>query len=155
MNNIRLMKSPVSAFSKLKTQEKYNGYKWIFHLTDKDTKFPSVLHAHSAEKSLKLDGFTGEIYDIKTKKKIDKLDHDTLNRLHKNDEFQDFARRRINWYNQNHPISPISMPEWVSNIYVKRTTNTAKKSKLLLIHSKKIIQAIILNYNKEDDIYDK
>ena len=79
MNNIRLMKSPVSIFNKLNTQEKYNGYKWIFHLTDKDTKFPSVLHAHSAEKSLKLDGFTGEIYDIKTKKKIDKLDHDTLN----------------------------------------------------------------------------
>lgn len=101
-----------------KTRENYYGVKWIFHLTDADSIFPSVLHAHCEEKSLKLDGFTGQIFDIKTRKKVGKLSKGEIKALHKNEEFKLFTRERIRYYNLQNPNRAIPIPEWAMDKHV-------------------------------------
>ena len=50
-------------------QYEIRNLKWRIHNDDVDT-FPSIPHLHSKEKALKLDVYTGRIYDIKTKKHL-------------------------------------------------------------------------------------
>jgi hypothetical protein len=42
---------------------KRDGCIWKFHKNDPD-HWPSALHGHDYEKNVKLDAYTGEIYDV-------------------------------------------------------------------------------------------
>jgi hypothetical protein len=53
------------------------GDVWEFHKYDKDP-FPSSPHGHCAEKSQKLDIYTGIIYDINTRNPIRKVSQKKL-----------------------------------------------------------------------------
>jgi len=59
---------------------KGNGI-WRLNKTDADN-WPSNLHGHNLEKKQKIDFYTGEIFDINTKKLISKLRKKQLNNLH-------------------------------------------------------------------------
>lgn len=45
---------------------KRDNYQWRFHLSDADP-WPSIVHGHDYDRGLKLDAFTGKIYDVGTK----------------------------------------------------------------------------------------
>jgi hypothetical protein len=56
---------------------KRDGYVWRFHKSDPDN-WPSALHGHDYEKNLKLDAFTGDIYDVGTRNRCKKLSDKAL-----------------------------------------------------------------------------
>lgn len=56
------------------------GNKWEFHLSDPDP-WPSVPHGHDNEKGKKLNPFTGEIFNIKTRKITGRLKPRKLSEL--------------------------------------------------------------------------
>ena len=51
---------------------KQKSYIWKFHKTDSDN-WPSVLHGHEYQKSLKLDALNGNVYDAVTKQRCMRL----------------------------------------------------------------------------------
>lgn len=51
---------------------KRDNYQWRFHLNDADP-WPSIVHGHDYDRGLKLDAFTGYIYDINTKQHCETL----------------------------------------------------------------------------------
>lgn len=59
---------------------KRDGYIWCFHKTDTD-HWPSTLHGHDYEKNLKVDAYTGDIYDIATRQRCKKLKTKELSRI--------------------------------------------------------------------------
>ena len=141
---MKISKAPnnlTASFSKLKTQETYYGYKWIFHKTDKDDAL--ILHGHCVEKPLKLDGLTGEIYDIKTDQRVARLDAKELSKLHNSKKFQEFTFARITWYNQEHSRNLFPMPTWVHNSQSVHTIDTLDDL-VLLYTSKKILLVSLL-----------
>ncbi|WP_215764574.1 hypothetical protein [Gluconobacter sp. P1D12_c] len=79
-------------------QIKVKGHKWSFHKTDSDD-WPSVLHGHDYDNNLKLDAITGDIYDVMTRNKCEKLKSKSLKRiqntLRSSDDFKDRVVRFI------------------------------------------------------------
>lgn len=70
---------------------KRDNYQWRFHLNDADP-WPSIVHGHDYDRRLKIDAFTGKIYDTSTKNhcatlKKKKLDFIVIE-LKKNPEFK-------------------------------------------------------------------
>lgn len=59
----------------------HRGYIWRFHKSDSD-KWPSDLHAHDYDKGLKLDGYTGEVWDVGTRNHIGSLNKKALAVVH-------------------------------------------------------------------------
>ncbi|MBD5099723.1 MAG: hypothetical protein HDT29_00220 [Clostridiales bacterium] len=77
------------------------GYKWELHITDEDPN-PSVPHLHCIENSkLKIDVYTGEVYDdgINTGKLKDK----EFNALWHDKKFFDLVKRSRDYYLEKHP----------------------------------------------------
>ncbi|PZP56506.1 MAG: hypothetical protein DI586_03405 [Micavibrio aeruginosavorus] len=70
---------------------KRGNHKWRFHLNDADP-WPSIVHGHDYERNLKLDAFTGYIYDISTRNHCETLKKKKLNfivaKLKENPEFK-------------------------------------------------------------------
>jgi hypothetical protein len=46
--------------------------RWKFHKTDVDP-WPSLLHGHHSQRPLKLDAITGEIFNIHTRERVQKM----------------------------------------------------------------------------------
>ncbi len=69
------------------------GYKWFDELSDPDWFFPSCPHLHCKEKPYKLNVYTGELYDIRSKKvsSIERVGKKDLKELWKNKKFENFA----------------------------------------------------------------
>ncbi len=70
---------------------KHDNYQWRFHLNDADP-WPSIVHGHDYDRRLKLDAFTGKIYDTGTKQHCETLKKKKLAfiiaELKKNPEFK-------------------------------------------------------------------
>lgn len=70
---------------------KRDNYQWRFHLNDADL-WPSIVHGHDYDRRLKLDAFTGKIYDTGTKEHCETLKKKKLAfivaELKKNPEFK-------------------------------------------------------------------
>jgi len=67
-----------TAFLYLTEKEiKRNGYIWHFHKNDPD-HWPSNLHGHDYDKHLKLDAYTGRIYDVTSRHHWKTLSHKKL-----------------------------------------------------------------------------
>ena len=65
----------------LEVTVKSNGI-WRIHKNDPDKVFPSDFHADRVDKPEKLDIYTGEVYDKKTKKKIYTLSSKVMKYIH-------------------------------------------------------------------------
>lgn len=59
---------------------KQNGYIWHFHKNDAD-HWPSNLHGHDYDKHLKLDAYTGRIYDVTSRHQWKTLSSKKLNAI--------------------------------------------------------------------------
>lgn len=57
-----------------------DNYKWRFYKNDVDN-WPSKLHGHDYDKKLKLDAFTGDIYNVNSRKKVSKLNKKSLKKV--------------------------------------------------------------------------
>jgi hypothetical protein len=53
---------------------------WKFHKNDADP-WPSVLHGHHSERPLKLDALSGNIFNIHTRERVQKMKHKELARV--------------------------------------------------------------------------
>jgi hypothetical protein len=66
---------------------------WIFHKSDADP-WPSLLHGHHNQRPLKLDAITGEIFNIHSRKCVQKLKSKELARIQAQlFSSKDFAQR--------------------------------------------------------------
>jgi hypothetical protein len=77
---------------------KRGGYVWKFHKTDADD-WPSPLHGHEYDKHLKLDVLTGDVYDVGTRQRCEKLKKTALNEiraeLRKSKDFQETMKELL------------------------------------------------------------
>jgi hypothetical protein len=72
---------------------KRDRYIWKFHKNDPD-HWPSDLHGHDYDKGVKLDAYTGDIYDVGTRQRCMKLNQKALNRIRQDlQNSKDFADR--------------------------------------------------------------
>lgn len=79
-----------------------NNSKWEMHIADKDP-FPSVPHMHATNVPLKLNIYTGEIYDAKTRLYITKASKKDLKKLWTDEKFIISVKNARNIYLQNNP----------------------------------------------------
>ena len=79
-----------------------NNDKWDMHKADKDP-FPSVPHMHSKNYPLKLNIYTGEIFDSRTHKYIETASKKDLKKLWADNKFRDAVNNARNVYQSDHP----------------------------------------------------
>ena len=79
-----------------------NNSKWQIHIADKDP-FPSVPHMHATNVPLKLNIYTGEIYDAKTKVCITTASRKDLKKLWADEKFVTTVKNARKIYLQNNP----------------------------------------------------
>ena len=79
-----------------------NNFKWQIHIADKDP-FPSVPHMHATDVPLKLNIYTGEIYDAKTKLYITTASRKDLKKLWADEKFVTTVKNARKIYLQNNP----------------------------------------------------
>ena len=82
-----------------------NGDKWQDELSDPDPFFPSCPHLHCIGKPYKLNVYTGEIYNMQTKKILrnEKIRKKELKELWKNELFLAFVRKKREEHDINYP----------------------------------------------------
>lgn len=88
-----------------RVEKRMIGVKWIYHENDKDP-FPSVPHLHSDSdrKGYKLNVYTREIYDARTKKTINtRIDKKEFKALWSDKSFVDFVERAREQYLEENP----------------------------------------------------
>ena len=79
-----------------------NNSKWELHNADKDP-FPSIPHMHSKNYPLKLNIYTGEIYDTRTKKFITTANKKELKKLWEDEKFKQAVIEARRVYLGEHP----------------------------------------------------
>ena len=79
-----------------------NNGKWIIHKNDVDP-FPSVPHMHSKDLPLKLNIYSGEIYDVNTKKIVDVVRQKDLKKLWSDKKFIKIVEETRKCYKENNP----------------------------------------------------
>lgn len=79
-----------------------NNSKWQLHIADKDP-FPSVPHMHAINVPLKLNIYTGEIYDAKTHLYITTASKKDLKKLWSDEKFIATVKNARNIYLQDNP----------------------------------------------------
>lgn len=85
-----------------KSKININNQKWELHITDKDP-FPSVPHMHALNAPLKLNIYTGEIYDSRNKKLIEVANKKDLKKLWEDKKFIDAVKNARHIYKENNP----------------------------------------------------
>lgn len=88
---------------------------WYDELADSDPFTPSCPHLHSWEEKYKLNVYTGEIYDIRSKKNISNkyVNEDELSKLWADTRFQQFACKMRDIYKEKFPNSVLpSIPTY-------------------------------------------
>lgn len=79
-----------------------NNSKWELHKADDDF-WPSVPHMHSIEFPLKLNIYTGEIYNTHTRKRVEKVKRKNLKKLWKDREFRNIVDEARSVYIKKNP----------------------------------------------------
>jgi len=79
-----------------------NNSKWRMHKADIDP-FPSVPHMHAIDRPLKLDIYSGGIYDVKTKKLIETANNKDLRKLWADSKFKTDVNNARIVYMENNP----------------------------------------------------
>ena len=81
------------------------GFKWYDELSDPDPFFPSCPHLHCKGKPYKLNVYTGELYNTRTKQIIrnEKIRKKDLKELWENTLFLEFVKYKRMEYLQNYP----------------------------------------------------
>lgn len=88
------------------------GVKWEIHNRDADINDSSCPHMHAIGKPWKLDIYTGNIYDIKSKQIIKKLTRKELKRIwNAKGVMKIILMERVLYYSEYHAIDPIRYPE--------------------------------------------
>ncbi len=85
-----------------KSKININNKKWELHIADKDP-FPSVPHMHAINAPLKLNIYTGEIYDIRNKSLIDTASRKDLKKLWSDQKFIDAVKNARQVYKNANP----------------------------------------------------
>lgn len=65
----------------LEVKVKHQGV-WVLHKYDADDNFPSDLHAHNKDAAEVLDLYTGNVYDVRTKKYLRSLSKKAMNHIY-------------------------------------------------------------------------
>lgn len=85
-----------------KSKININNKKWELHIADKDP-FPSIPHMHALNAPLKLNIYTGEIYDTRTKKIITTAKKKELKELWEDEKFKQAVIEARRVYLGEHP----------------------------------------------------
>ncbi len=79
-----------------------NNKKWELHIADKDP-FPSVPHMHALNAPLKLNVYTGEIYDTRNKQLITSASKKDLKKLWSDSKFKQSVTDARKVYSESNP----------------------------------------------------
>ena len=85
-----------------KSKININNKKWELHIADK-YPFPSVPHMHAINAPLKLNIYTGEIYDTRNKSLIDTASRKDLKKLWSNKKFVEAVKNARQVYKNANP----------------------------------------------------
>lgn len=91
-----------------KSKININNNKWELHIADVDP-FPSIPHMHALNAPLKLNVYTGEIYDSRNKKLIEVANKKELKKLWKDEKFRQAVMEGRRIYLREHP--KVKLPE--------------------------------------------
>ncbi|MBR0156246.1 MAG: hypothetical protein IJM20_01840 [Clostridia bacterium] len=97
---------------------------WDLNMYD-DDNWPSVPHGHSLDGKYKLNVWTGEIFEITTKKRVGHARKKELNVLYSNNEFIKFARSAIQYHKEHFPYHSFDIPDWFNAKTRKRQAYAA------------------------------
>ena len=84
---------------------------WQMHLTDADN-WPSVPHAHSCNGDYKMNVWTGEVFEIPSKRFVGNARKKELEKMHRDDKFKRFAKKAIVAHRELYPDHHFTVPDW-------------------------------------------
>lgn len=85
-----------------KSKININNKKWELHIADKDP-FPSIPHMHALNAPLKMNIYTGEIYDSRNKRLIEVANKKALKKLWSDTKFVEAVKSARQIYKDNNP----------------------------------------------------
>ena len=118
-------KSRVAHFKAYQPKRQIYNLVWIFHEHDDDF-IPPVPHGHSGK--YKLDVLNGNVYRGNERKPIGHARKKELYSLQHDRDFQEYARKHIRWYKENHPKIPVEMPIWLREPVSGRKVLVSRKN---------------------------
>lgn len=116
-----------TSYTKYRPKIRIRRILWEFHASD-DDPFPSIPHGHSIDPvvNLKLDPFTGNIYDVK-RKKVAVADKKELDKLHKDSKFIELIAKSSEYHSTNGNFKKLLISNH-NYFSVKLNRNTLKRT---------------------------